>query len=92
MGPENGKAPNLQEGAGLMVHDINGPARKDPLDAGLSIGFQRLKRSSGRWGQIRHRPTGGDHLKENLRESVPRAALPLRNPERNDYADSRSNL
>lgn len=34
MGPENGKAPNLQEGAGLMVRDVNGPARKDPLEEG----------------------------------------------------------
>lgn len=34
MGPENGKAPNAQEGAGLMVRDVNGAARKDPLEEG----------------------------------------------------------
>lgn len=34
MGPENGKAPNAQEGAGLMVRDVNGVARKDPLEEG----------------------------------------------------------
>lgn len=34
MGPENGTKPNLQEGAGLMVRDVNGPPRKDPLEEG----------------------------------------------------------
>ncbi len=34
MGPENGTNPNQQEGAGLMVRDINGSPRKDPLEEG----------------------------------------------------------
>lgn len=34
LGPENGDAPNKQEGAGLMVRDVNGAARKDPLEEG----------------------------------------------------------
>lgn len=34
MGPENGTKPNLQEGAGLMVRDVNGSPRKDPLEEG----------------------------------------------------------
>lgn len=34
MGPENGSKPNLQEGAGLMVRDVNGSPRKDPLEEG----------------------------------------------------------
>ena len=34
LGPENGTKPNLQEGAGLMVRDVNGSPRKDPLEEG----------------------------------------------------------
>lgn len=34
LGPENESAPNAQEGCGLMVRDINSPARKDPLVVG----------------------------------------------------------
>ncbi len=34
MGPENGTNPNQQEGAGLMVRDVNGSPRKDPLEEG----------------------------------------------------------
>lgn len=37
LGPEESinKAPSLQEGAGLMVRDVNGPGRKSPLESGF---------------------------------------------------------
>lgn len=34
LGPEEGSKANLQEGAGLMVRDVNGSPRKDPLEEG----------------------------------------------------------
>lgn len=34
LGPEEGSKANLQEGAGLMVRDVNGSPRKNPLEEG----------------------------------------------------------
>jgi polygalacturonase/glucan-binding YG repeat protein len=34
LGPEEGSKANLQEGAGLMVRDVNGSPRKEPLEEG----------------------------------------------------------
>jgi polygalacturonase len=34
LGPEEGSKANLQEGAGLMVRDVNGSSRKEPLEEG----------------------------------------------------------
>jgi hypothetical protein len=55
LGPETGANPNGQEGAGLMVRDLNGGARQDPMIEG----FEEVPAASNLAGvsMMRHGPS-----------------------------------
>lgn len=55
LGPENGANPNGQEGAGLMVRDLNGGPRQDPMVEG----FEEVPAASNLAGvsMMRHGPS-----------------------------------
>ncbi|GAB2894748.1 exopolygalacturonate lyase [Streptomyces mayteni] len=45
-GPETGTAPSTQDSAGIMVRDVNGPPRRDPME----LGFEELPAASNMFG------------------------------------------